>query len=241
MRYYWNFNDLSQRTDEPEWMDTFTLSRHQLEKVLTFLRVTNRYFGGTFTILNTLKTWSKRWQKGEAIRILDIGTGEGDIPRALVDWGRKEGVFLHITGIDLVPEIIDIAKVKSLLYPEISFKTEDVRNFSPLEKQFDYVIGSLLLHHINSTEHMSFLRAIDNLSVRGVILSDLQRSFLSYFSISALCAVIGNHIVRHDGPLSVRRGFRIEELNKLIKKSGLSYLEAIKEPWFRLSLKGEKI
>jgi len=47
-------------------------------------------------------------------------------------------------------------------------------------------------------------------------------------------------VVRHDGPLSVRRAFTVHELARLAAGLGLSYLQARQERPFRLSLAGEK-
>jgi hypothetical protein len=78
------------------------------------------------------------------------------------------------------------------------------------------------------------------LARRGIIISDLHRTLLSYSAVSLLSYLIGNKIVRHDGPLSVRRAFTIPELNDLARAAGLPYLQASIEPWFRTSLSGEK-
>ena len=75
---------------------------------------------------------------------------------------------------------------------------------------------------------------------RGMIISDLERSRAGYWAVTALSRIIGNAVVRHDAPLSVRRAFNLADLNLLARESGLGYLKSRKEPFFRVSLSGEK-
>jgi hypothetical protein len=47
-------------------------------------------------------------------------------------------------------------------------------------------------------------------------------------------------VVRHDGPVSVRRAFTVSELEELARRAGLGYLSARRHAGFRLSLTGAK-
>jgi hypothetical protein len=78
------------------------------------------------------------------------------------------------------------------------------------------------------------------LAKRGIIISDLRRGRAGYWAVKLLSDAVGNAVVRHDAPLSVRRAFRAEELETLARQAGLSYLSARPQPWFRISLAGEK-
>ncbi len=230
--------DLTQRIDCLELMDTQTLSPAVMRDTLAFLSVTNRYFGGAAVVLSRLKNWSSRWRRDQTIRILDVGTGGAEIPMAIIEWAKEAGVRVQVTAIDLVPEVVDIARENARAFPEISVQCEDVFE---LNDEFDYVVASLLLHHIRPADSTRLLRHFDEIARRGMIISDLLRSSASYWAVSALSHLIGNKIVRHDGPLSVRRAFRIAELESLAREANLSYVRAKNEPWFRVSLAGEKI
>lgn len=232
--------DLSLRIDRPEIMDTEQVSECDMRKTLSFLQLTNNNFGGAKLILNHLKQWSSSWKHGEAISILDIGTGGAEIPIAISKWGKQNGFKIKITAIDLVSEIIAIAKKNTAGYPDITVRQEDLFVLARNNQKFDYVIASLLLHHIPPAESINALHAFDKLSKRGVIVSDLLRSRASYWAVTTLSYLCGNHIVRHDGPLSVRRAFRLDELDAMAQEAHLPYLKARHEAWFRVSLAGEK-
>ena len=53
---------------------------------------------------------------------------------------------------------------------------------------------------------------LDRIASKGMILSDLERSKGGFRAVSFLARLIGNRIVRHDGPLSVRKAFTLPEL-----------------------------
>ena len=86
------------------------------------------------------------------------------------------------------------------------------------------------------------LQDMDKLATRGVIVSDLHRTRGGYVAVSVLSRLFGNSVVQHDGPLSVRRAFRVRELDALAEEAGLPYLRVrVHHPWFRVSLAGEKV
>jgi 2-polyprenyl-3-methyl-5-hydroxy-6-metoxy-1,4-benzoquinol methylase len=233
--------DLEERIDQPELMDTETFDAEVTRRTLGFLGLTARRFGGASLILRHLERWSKRWPRAAAISILDIGCGGGEIPLAIADWSRRRGLNVRIRAIDLVPGIAAVAEKTCARRPEIDVRAEDAFALADRGERFDYVISSLFLHHVHSRDLDRVLRLFDALAVRGVIASDLRRSAPSLAAVTALSLVAGNHVVRHDAPLSVRRAFRVDELRQRVAKLGLSYLEARGERFFRLSLAGEKI
>ncbi|MFN0118186.1 MAG: methyltransferase domain-containing protein [Elusimicrobiota bacterium] len=232
--------DLSQRSTTQEIMDTKTMSIPEMERTLSFLDFTNRFFGGNRIILNYFERCSKKWDKNKIIQILDIGTGSGDLCCFLAQWAKRKQFSVSIVGIDIVPEIIQIAKKKTNSYSNISIQQITIFELIEKKEKFDYVIGNLLLHHIEIPDQIKFLQTLDLISQRGIVLSDLQRSWVSFFSIGFISYLSLNPIVMNDGPLSVRRAFTAPDLEELKNKSKLSYLQVKKEPWFRISLSGEK-
>ncbi|MEY2549056.1 MAG: hypothetical protein QOD64_1638, partial [Verrucomicrobiota bacterium] len=60
----------------------------ELEADLRNLRQLNRYFGSYRLIEHFLRRWVR---PASRVRVLDLATGSGDIPRLVVDHGRKVG------------------------------------------------------------------------------------------------------------------------------------------------------
>jgi 2-polyprenyl-3-methyl-5-hydroxy-6-metoxy-1,4-benzoquinol methylase len=231
--------DLRTRSTEPELMDTVLLPAHVIRRALRFLDVTNRYFGGLAVVRSKLDAWSGAWN-GCPITLLDVGTGGADIPIALVGWARSRRVSLRVTAIDSTPAVADLARERAASHPEITVLTADLFDLAHGEAQYDYVTASLFLHHVHPAQTLDALRALHRLARRGVIVSDLRRTWPSYLAVSLAAGLGGNRVVRHDGPASVRRAFRVEELRGLAAAAHLPYLVARSEPGFRVSLAGEK-
>lgn len=221
-------------------MDSGSVSNSEMSQGLDFLRITNKYFGGSSVILRYLKQFSKSW-KNETIYILDVGCGLGDIPLAVSHWARSLGYKVQITGIDLMPQIVQMAKEHCAENLNIQIKMANIFSEQIQPQSYDYVTASLFLHHADDTQIHAALKKFDSIAKRGIILSDLSRSRTGYWAVQLTSHLLGNKMVRHDGPLSVRRAFTVLELKKLIPESGIHYLEVKKEPFFRLSLAGEKL
>ena len=221
-------------------MDNHELSSRELREVMGFLKLTNNFFGGCRTVLGLLSRWERAWQKGETIHFLDVGTGGADIPLALARWAASRSYPVSITGIDKSPEIVEFARRKVKKFEEITITQADVFQWAAAGHSYDYVIGSLFLHHIPEVQIPGLLRCLDQMARRGVILSDLVRSPWAYAGVSLLSWIAGNSIVQNDGPLSVRRAFSREDLERYRNLAALPYLDVRHHIGFRWTLAGEK-
>lgn len=218
-------------------MDGTPCADHDLKNALHFLKITNRYFGGAAVVIKHLKNILSKHSAGP-LHILDVGCGLADIPVAVARWCRKRGVPVKITALELVPGIAALAREQSQGFPEIKVLERDVLTLE--DGEYDVVTASLFMHHMAESDLEPLLVKFDRLSRRGIIISDLERSRTGYSAVWALSRLIGNHVVRHDGPLSVKRSFTLNELERLATQCGLGYLSARREPFFRLSLAGVK-
>ena len=89
------------RATRPEIIDLEKLSDHETEGVLKFLDRVNRWFGGHSLILKQLETWMEPLPQNLLISILDVGTGSGDLPLAIAEWGKSNGRRLKPSAITL--------------------------------------------------------------------------------------------------------------------------------------------
>jgi 2-polyprenyl-3-methyl-5-hydroxy-6-metoxy-1,4-benzoquinol methylase len=232
---------LTRRAIGDELMDTLPLSESEVRSTLRWLRLTNRHFGGTRTILRHLAAWSVGWPTNRTMQVLDVGTGAADIPAAIVGWAHRRGIPICVTAIDSAPPIAAAARTAVRDVPEITVEQRDLFELAATGRRFDVVTASLFLHHMHPERTADALAAIDRLAVRGVVISDLLRSPLTWAAVGALAWVTGNRIVRHDAPLSVRRAFRVHELGRLATFGGFPHLRVRREGAFRVSLAGWKV
>jgi len=102
---------------------------------------------------------------------------------------------------------------------------------------FDYVTTSLFLHHLSDAELVQALREFDRVARRGLVMNDLLRRTRLYLWTKVF-TLFANEYVRHDGPLSVRKAFTLDELRRLA--APLPYLKTRVCFGHRVILYGEK-
>src|SRR4051812_3461263 len=95
----------------------------ELEVDLRNLRQLNRYFGSYRLIEHFLRRWVT---PGSELRVLDLATGSGDIPRLVVDFARSAKAKIRVDAVDQQAATIEIARTLSANYPEIEFFQDDV-------------------------------------------------------------------------------------------------------------------
>ncbi len=84
----------------------------------------------------------------------------------------------------------------------------------------DVVICSQLLHHFDDEKAAALLREMDRVARRCVIVSDLRRSWLAAAGIwLASWPLFFHPVSRHDGVVSVLRGYTVPELRMLVRSA----------------------
>jgi 2-polyprenyl-3-methyl-5-hydroxy-6-metoxy-1,4-benzoquinol methylase len=202
---------------EPELMDRPQPVSAELESDLRNLRQLNRYFGSYRLIENFARRWIK---KGDRLRIVDLATGSGDIPRLIVDYAREIGATVEIDALDRQSATLEIAQKLSVNYPEISFVNANMLEWQPAAS-YDIVLNSLVLHHFSAEDAVRVLRRGRELSRKFVLVSDLRRGLLASVGVYLLTAVIfRDPMTKNDGRVSAARAFSFAELAELARKAG---------------------
>jgi ubiquinone/menaquinone biosynthesis C-methylase UbiE len=108
------------------------------------------------------------------------------------------------------------------------------------DSTFDAVICSLSFHHLRDAECVQVLREMWRTSRSCVLVNDLRRHPVAYASIWILSRLFSKSaMVRHDGPVSVRRAFHDEELLEIARSAGMPAQVHRSFP-FRLVLAAQK-
>lgn len=203
---------------EPELMDRPQPVTPELVSDLRNLRQLNRHFGSYALIEHFLRRWVL---PGTELRVLDLATGSGDIPRLVVDYARKAGAIVTVEAIDQQSSTLEIARNLSAGYPEIRFVEGDVLNFGEPGRTYDLVLCSLALHHFEEDAAVRLLARCRELSNKYVLVSDLRRGLLATAGVYLLTALIfRDPMTRYDGRLSAARAFSFAEFKRLVERAG---------------------
>ncbi|MDQ3440348.1 MAG: methyltransferase domain-containing protein [Planctomycetota bacterium] len=230
---------LAQRHREAEWMDADGVDAGDLRRSLAFIRRVNALFGYTRATLSHLARFSARWRRGERIEIVDLATGSADVPLAIVRWGERRGIDVHVVGVDRHEKTVLAAREATAGEPRIRIVQGDALALPFGAGSFDYAVCSMFLHHLSDAEAEAVLRAMGELSRRGVIAADLLRHRRAYAWIS-MFTLFANPIVRHDARVSVRQAFSKPEVLALRERAGLGFAEYHRHFGHRFALAGEK-
>lgn len=202
---------------DPEWMDRPQPVSEELIVDLRNLRALNRYFGSYRLVRHFLRRWIR---PNDKLRLLDLATGSGDIPRLAVDFARARGATLEVDAVDLQASTIEIARQLSPDYPEINYHCADIHHFGEA-RSYDIVLFSLALHHFTADEAVALLRRCRTLSRGRVLVADLRRNWFGKIGVDLLTTfVFRAAMTRNDARASVVRAFSFQEFGDLARAAG---------------------
>jgi SAM-dependent methyltransferase len=143
--------------------------------------------------------------------LLDIGTGGGDIPLALVRWARRDGLALRVTGID--PDPRAAAYTGALpADPDVEFLAASSADLVAAGRRFDLVTSNHVLHHLDDDAFPAFLADSAALAPR-VLHGDIARGRVAYSVYGPLSRLVARGSFVHvDGLRSIRRSWTPVEL-----------------------------
>jgi 2-polyprenyl-3-methyl-5-hydroxy-6-metoxy-1,4-benzoquinol methylase len=219
--------DFSKRSTEDEMMDDFSLGHDIIDPIMDELEVVNKLLGGYNVFFNALK----KMQVKDGMIISDWGCGGGDSLRRIAIWARERKLNIKLIGVDATDSAIQYAREKSVNFQEISYILADVMSDVLHTNQFDIVISSLFTHHFKDEEWIKLVKKMNSCASHAVIINDLHRHWLAYYSIGGLTSVFSrSEMVKNDSKVSVLRSFRRIELEQMLQKGGFSYYK-IKWMW----------
>lgn len=204
---------LGLRVDSVELLDSGRLSLPEIEANLADLARLNRLPGGTGASIAGVK---RLVGSGNAARILDVGTGRGDMPLAFARRGWQ------VVAADANHDVLAIAR-RELGGRGIEVVEADVLALPFDDGAFDVAHASLLLHHLDPTGAVTALRELRRVCRRGVVINDLRRGLVPLLATAVSVTVLGrSRVTRSDGLASARRAYTLPELDGMLAEAGLA-------------------
>ncbi len=215
------FPNLTQRHVQPELMDQPDLDPKDHHQALQGLRRVNWWSRTVDQLYSAIL--EIKGSQGNPMTILDVATGGGDIPIGLWKKTQRRGLAWKISGCDFSQTAIDHANsLAAASKAEVDFFRH---NFlvDPIPQQYDVVISSLFLHHIQFDQVTAFLSKLKQSTRRLLLISDLRRCLSGWiFAWVGTRILSRSPIVHVDGPLSVCAAFTTGEAAALAKQVGLT-------------------
>jgi ubiquinone/menaquinone biosynthesis C-methylase UbiE len=203
-----------------ELMDDRSRPLEEFDQAYTELAVINRRLGGIRAIERFLPA-------ADSLLVLDVAAGGCDIGDAIA------GRLRRVVSLDLNP--MGLRRTQHTV-PVVG----DALSLPFADSTFDAVICSLSFHHLRDAECVQVLREMWRTSRNCVLVNDLRRHPVAYASIWILARLFSKSVmVRHDGPVSVRRAFHDEELLEIARHAGVGAQVHRSFP-FRLVLAAQK-
>jgi 2-polyprenyl-3-methyl-5-hydroxy-6-metoxy-1,4-benzoquinol methylase len=189
----------------------------------------NCLFGGSRSAIAELEPALDALPKSATL--LDVGTGTGDIPVAAREAAARRGVSLTTIGLDVSPALVTRHRERNT-----HVVVADALRLPFRDRSIDVVLGSQLLHHFDGARAAMLLREMDRVARVRVVISDLRRSRAAAFGFWIASFVFGFHpVTRHDGVLSVFRGFLPDELADLLQVATGERPRVSRRPLFRVT------
>lgn len=201
------------RSDQSELLDAPDVDPEVVTRSLRDVACSNTLFGGRSAAIRELRDVLR--ELPHRASLLDVGTGLGDIPSRAREVADENGIDLHTFGLDNAEELARASR------PAVDFAVcGDALHLPFANRSVDVVMCSQVLHHFSRPDAVALLREMDRVARVRVIVSDLRRSRIAAAGLWLASFPLRFHAVsRHDGVVSVMRGFTPDELLDTVREA----------------------
>ena len=166
-----------------------------------------------------------------SVTLLDVGTGAADLPWAATRRAASRDVALRTVGLDASPSLLAAARAR--LDDRVA---GDGLALPFADRSVDVVLASQILHHFPEPAAIAFARELTRVARHRVVVADLRRSWLAAGLFWLASWPLAFHpITRHDGVVSVMRGFTTSELERIVHAAGGAASRVERRLGFRLT------
>src|SRR5688572_5153410 len=198
------------RREGVEILDGEGLDPRVVRRSMSDVARANTLFGGASAMLAELEP--VLYNLPAEATLLDIGTGLGDIPARAKARARAHGVELRTFGVDVA---LDLARASTDRID--AAVCADALRLPFADASVDVVTCSQVLHHFRGGSGSALIREMNRVARTRVVVADLRRSWVAAAGLwMASFPLLFHPISRHDGVVSVLRGFTPDELGRAV-------------------------
>ncbi len=228
--------DFSKRDTTPELMDTEKVDYESFRSCLVELTQANELslaYRPTLAFFRRLAR-EGRFPQDRPLRVIDAGSGYGDMGRKLDRWAMKRGHSIEIVGVDMNPWSARAAAEATEPARPLRWVTSNLFDYTA---SADVIMCSLFAHHLPDPLLIRFLQWMEDNARIGWFINDLERHPLPYYFVKfAFWAARRHKFMKHDGPVSVASAFKKRDWARYLAEAGIPQDAAGIESWapFRL-------
>ena len=203
----------------------------ELAEILADLARFNGAMMGHWPVLQWLNRAVHDIPRDQPLTLVDIGCGYGALLRAVRRWANKRGRAMRLIGVDLSPQVIEVARNATPADDNIDYRAADIFEFTP-QGPVDIVTTSLVMHHLTDAMIVRFLHWMETHARRGWVVYDLQRNRVPFYFIALAGVLLRLHpVVTYDGRVSVTRSLTRKEWLARLAEAGIP-TDKIDLRWF---------
>jgi 2-polyprenyl-3-methyl-5-hydroxy-6-metoxy-1,4-benzoquinol methylase len=210
------------RVCEPEIIDQPGLDVDRHRRALRGLERINAWSGSVRLFWPALRALARR-HAPRPVRVLDVGSGGGDVLRTLCRRAARSELPMVLEGCDRSAPAVAFAQERAAAAgADIRFFVADILQ-KDLPCEYDAVVCSLFLHHFNEDQATIVLRRMAAASRGLVLVNDLRRCFAGWLLAHTAGRLLTTSPVVHvDGPRSVAAAWTRAEILALAQRAGLA-------------------
>jgi len=209
------------RATELERIDTGDYTPEEYQTFLREIAFINRYLGDARALRRSLLREIEE-RDLPSFSVLDVGCGSGELLRTIAKFAEDADRATTLVGIDLNPISSSTTHTESLRFRQISSVQGDAFRLPFADDAFDYAISSLFFHHLTDAQIPIVMQEMARVARRGIIVIDLHRDVIPFIGYKIFCAAFRiSRLVREDGSLSIRKGFKPTELTAIAENTGI--------------------
>jgi ubiquinone/menaquinone biosynthesis C-methylase UbiE len=153
------------------------------------------------------------------LSVLDVGAGDGSLGRVLCEWAAKRRWRWTVTDLDTSAMAVTLnSGANRVIASALALPFQ--------AGSFDLVIGSQMLHHLDDEQTRQVLGESWRVARKAILICDLHRNSALYTLLKLLFWFqTYPQPFRDDALLSVKRSWRVNELQQLLSGGSLEQAE----------------
>jgi len=216
--------------EEAEILDRPGLAPSVVERSLVELARVNRWLLGHRPVRRTLLPRIVAGPPEQ--RLLDVGTGSGDVAAGLARRAARRGRRVAVVGVDRKLSHLVVGRRLGRRQLRVA---ADARALPFRDGAFDWSLSTLFFHHFDASANRAILAEMRRTACRGVVVVDLRASRWGRWLGGLLIPLLGvGPVTRHDGRVSLARAWRLPDVRRLT--ADLPVAEISKRHPFRFAL-----